>query len=191
VNAYLEEKGIGLRAGTLVDATIIPAPSSTKNKAGARDPDMSSTKKGKKWHFGIKAHVGVDAVGGIVHRLEVTTAKPHDSRVRHELLHGNETSARSDKAHGHSEQEVAFTGVGGFRGVMRKAPEGGELDPNDAQVDRIIAMVRAKAEHPFRVIERQFGHAKTRYRGHAGNWAHLFTLFALGTPFLVRRQLLS
>jgi len=191
VNAYLEEKGIGLRAGTLVDATIIPAPSSTKNEARARDPDMSSTKKGNTWHFGMKAHVGVDSITGVVHSLEATTAKLHDGQVWDELLHGNETSVWADKAYVNSEREAAFTGAGGFWGVMRKAPKGGELDPIDAQINRMIAMVRAKVEHPFRVVKRQFGHRKTRYRGLAKNRAHLFTLFTLGNLFIVRRRLLA
>lgn len=95
VNAYLAENGMTLRSGTLVDATIIDAPSSTKNKAGERDPDMSSTKKGNDWHFGMKAHIGVDAESGIVHSLDTTTAKVHDSQVWGDLLHGDETTANS------------------------------------------------------------------------------------------------
>jgi len=124
VNAHPADKGIGLRAGTPVDATIIPAPSSTKNRAEARDPDMSSTKKGNARHFGMKAHVG----------LEATTAKSHDSRVRADKAAGGKlsTSAFSQfdsegtyEAHGNSEREAAFTRGGGFWGVMRNAPEGG------------------------------------------------------------------
>ena len=92
VNAHLADKGITLRSGTLVDATIIDAPSSTKNKAKARDPEMSSTKKGNDWYFGMKAHIGVDAVSGVVHSLDTSTAKLHDSQVWDDLLHGEETS---------------------------------------------------------------------------------------------------
>jgi IS5 family transposase len=99
VNAHLADKGITLRSGTLVDATIIDAPSSTKNEAKARDPEMSSTKKGNDWYFGMKAHVGVDADSGIVHSLETTTAKVHDSQVWDDLLHGAETSVWADKAY--------------------------------------------------------------------------------------------
>ncbi|AXI53271.1 IS5/IS1182 family transposase [Sulfitobacter sp. JL08] len=190
VNAYLADKGVTLRSGTLVDATIIDAPSSTKNEAKARDPEMSSTKKGNDWYFGMKAHVGVDADSGIVHSLETTTAKTHDSQVWDELLHGNETSVWADKGYVHSEREAAFTkDAGRFWGVMRKAPKGGELDPLDVQINRIIAKVRAKVEHPFRILKRQFGHVKTRYRGLAKNRAHLFTLFALGNLFMTRRKL--
>ena len=191
VNGHLADKGITLRSGTLVDATIIDAPSSTKNKAKARDPEMSSTKKGNAWYFGMKAHVGVDVDSGIVHSLEATTAKVHDSRIWNELLHGNERSIWADKGYVSAEREAAFTKDGKVWGVMRKAPKGGALDPIDEATNRIIAMVRAKVEHPFRVLKRQFGHVKTRYRGLAKNRAQLFTLFALGNLFLVRRRLLA
>ena len=191
VNAHLTEKGITLRSGTLVDATIIDAPSSTKNKAGARDPEMSSTKKGNDWYFGMKAHIGVDADSGVTHSLETSTAKLHDSQVWDELLHGEETSVWADKGYVSAEREAAFAGPGKAWGVMRKAPKGGHLHPLDERANRIIAMVRAKVEHPFRVIKRQFGHVKTRYRGLAKNRAQLFTLFALGNLFLVRRKLMA
>ena len=190
VNAHLADKGITLRSGTLVDATIIDAPSSTKNQAKSRDPEMSSTKKGNDWYFGMKAHVGVDVDSGPVHSLEATTAKMHDSRVWDELLHGEEKSVWADKGYISAEREAAFSEDGKVWGVMRKAPKGGQLDPIDEEINRIIAKVRAKVEHPFRVIKRQFGHVKTRYRGLAKNRAHLFTLFALGNLFLVRRRLL-
>lgn len=190
VNAYLADKGVTLRSGTLVDATIIDAPSSTKNKAKARDPEMSSTKKGNDWYFGMKAHVGVDADSGIVHSLETTTAKTHDSQVWDALMHGNETSVWADKGYVHAAREVAFTKDGdAFWGVMRKASKGGDLDPLDVQINRIIAKVRAKVEHPFRILKCQFGHVKTRYRGLAKNRAHLFTLFALGNLFMMRGKL--
>jgi len=195
VNAHLADKGITLRSGTLVDATIIDAPSSTKNKAGARDPEMSSTKKGNDWYFGMKAHIGVDAESGITHSLDTSTAKLHDSQVWDALLHGEETSVWADKGYVSAEREAAFKGSGKgpgkVWGVMRKAPKGGDLDPIDAQINRIIAMVRAKVEHPFRVIKRQFGHVKTRYRGLAKNRAQLFTLFALGNLFVMRRRLMA
>lgn len=191
VTAHLVDKGIMLRSGTLVDATIIDAPSSTKNKARARDPEMSSTKKGNDWYFGMKAHVGVDADSGTVHSLDTSTAKLHDSRVWGELLHGEETSVWADKAYVSAEREAAFEGPGKVWGVMRKVPKGGQLHPDDQRINRIIAMARAKVEHPFRVIKRQFGYVKTRYRGLAKNRAQLFTLFALGNLFLVRRRLMA
>jgi transposase, IS5 family len=191
MNAHLADKGITLRSGTLVDATIIDAPSSTKNKAGTRDPEMSSTKKGNAWYFGMKAHIGVDVESGITHSLDTSTAKLHDSQVWDELLHGGETSVWADKGYVSAQREAAFNGPGRFWGVMRKASKGAPLHPLDERINRIIAMVRARVEHPFRVIKRQFGHVKTRYRGLAKNRAQLFTLFALGNLFLVRRRLMA
>ena len=191
VNAHLADKGITLRSGTLVDATIIDAPSSTKNKARARDPEMSSTKKGNDWYFGMKAHIGVDAESGGTHSLDTTTAKVHDSRVWDDLLHGEETSIWADKGYVSAEREAAFGTEGKVWGVMRKAPKGGKLHPIDEDINRIIAKVRAKVEHPFRVVKRQFGYVKTRYRGMAKNRAQLFTLFALGNLFLMRRKLMA
>lgn len=191
VNAHLADKAITLRSGTLVDATIIDAPSSTKNKAGARDPEMSSTKKGNDWYFGMKAHIGVDVDSGTVHSLEATTAKVHDSRVWDELLHGDEASVWADKGYVSAEREAEFGKQGKVWGVMRKAPKGRKLDQIDEEANRIIAKVRAKVEHPFRVLKRQFGHMKTRYRGLSKNRAQLFTLFALSNLFLVRRRLLA
>lgn len=191
VNAHLADKGISLRSGTLIDATIIDAPSSTKNKAGARDPEMSSTKKGNEWYFGMKAHIGVDADSGVAHSLDTTTARVHDSQVWDALLHGDEDSVWADKGYVSAEREAGFRRAGKIWGVMRKAPKAGELHPLDARINRIIASVRAKVEHPFRVIKRQFGHVKTRYRGLAKNRAQLFTLFALGNLFLMRRKLLA
>lgn len=139
----------------------------------------------------MKAHIGVDADSGVTHSLETSTARLHDSQVRDELLHGEETSVWADKGHVSAKREAAFKAPDKVWGVMRKAPKGGELHPVDAQINRIIAMVRAKVEHPFRVIKRQFGHVKTRYRGLAKNRAQLFTLFALGNPFLLRPRLMA
>jgi transposase, IS5 family len=128
---------------------------------------------------------------GVTHSLETTTAKVHDSQVWDELLHGDETSVWADKGYVSAESEAAFSGPGKFWGVMRKAPKGAPLHPLDERINRIIAVVRARVEHPFRVIKRQFGHVKTRYRGLAKNRAQLFTLFALGNLFLVRRRLMA
>ena len=200
VNGHLTDQGITLCSGTLVDATIIDAPASTKNEAKARDPKMSSTKKGNDWYFGMKAHVGVDAQSGVtpeaclrhdVHSLDTTTAKTHDSQVWDALLHGDETSVWADKGYFSAAREAAFSGPDKFWAVMRKAPKGGALHPIDEDINRIIAKVRARVEHPFRVLKRQFGYLKTRYRGLAKNRAQLFTLFALGNLFLVRRRLMA
>jgi IS5 family transposase len=136
----------------------------------------------------VKAHVGVDADSGIVRSLETTTAKVHDSQVWDDLLHGEETSVWADRGYVNAARETAFAGPGKFCGVMRKAPKGGTLHAVDEGINRIIAMVQAKVEHPFRVIKRHFGYLKTRYRGLAKHRAQLFTLFALGNLFLVRRR---
>ncbi|WP_287433090.1 IS5 family transposase [Maritimibacter sp.] len=191
VNGHLAGKGITLRSSTLVDAPIIDAPSSTTNQAGKRDPEMTSTKKGNDWYFGMKAHVGADADSGITHSLETSTAKLHDSQVWDELLHGDEDTVWADKGYVNTARRAAFEGPGKFWGVMRKAPAGGRLHPVDEQINRLIAKVRAKVKHPFRVIKRQFGYTRTRYRGLAKNRAQLFTLFALGNLFQVRRRLMA
>ena len=185
-NAHLADKGITLRWGTLVDATILDALSSTKNKAGTRDPEMSSTNKGNDWYFGMKAHIGVDADSGTVHSLDTSTAMPHDGQVWDELLLGEETSVWAYMGYVNADYEAALKGPGNDWGVMGKAPKGRDLDPLDARINHIIAMVRAKVEYPFRVIKRQFGHVKTRYCGLDKNRAQLFALFALGNLFLVR-----
>ena len=135
--------------------------------------------------------MGVDAESGVTHSLEISTSRVHDSRIWDELLHGEETSVWADKGYLSAEREDVFSKVGKVRGVMRKAPKGGKLHPEDEKINRIIAMVRARVEHPFRILKRQFGYVKTRYRGLAKNRAQLFTLFALGNLFLVRRRLMA
>jgi IS5 family transposase len=139
----------------------------------------------------MKAHVGVDAESGVVHSRDTSTAKLHDSQVWDDLLRGGEASVRADKGYVSAEREVEFRAPGKFWGVMRKALKGGKLHPLDERINRIIAMVRAKVEHPFREIKRRFGYLKTRYRGLAKNRTQLFTLLALGNLFLFRRRLLA
>ena len=153
---------------------------------------MRRTRKGARWRvFPPNAHVGVDAESGVVHSLDTTTAKVHDSQVWDALLHGEEDAVWADKAYVSAAREAAFSGPGKVWGVMRKAPKDGVLHPLDEDINRVIAKVRARVEHPFRVLKRQFGYLKTRYRGLAKNRAQLFTLFALGNLFLVRRRLLT
>ncbi len=191
MNACLREKGILLREGTLVDATLIDAPSSTKNKQRSRDPEMTSAKKGNEWYFGMKAHVGVDLDSGVVHSMEASTAKVHDSQKFNELLHGDEHAVFGDKGYVSGEREEVFRKQGKVWGVMRKAPKGGRLHPIDEHINRLIASLRARVEHPFRVLKCQFGYRKTRYRGLAKNEAQLFALFGLGNLFLVRTRLMA
>ena len=197
VNATLAAEGLLLKSGTVVDATLIAAPSSTKNSSGERDPEMHQTKKGNQWHFGMKAHIGVDADSGLVHTVVGTAANVNDVTQAHALLHGEETDVFADAGYqGVSKrQETQDIGVNwhvamrpGKRKLLDKStPMGAILD----QLERAKARIRAKVEHPFRVIKRQFGHVKVRYRGLAKNTAQLHTLFALSNLWMVRRTLLQ
>ena len=185
VNATLAAKGLLLKSGTVVDATLIAAPSSTKNSSGERDPEMHQTKKGNQWHFGMKAHIGVDADSGLVHTVVGTAANVNDVTQAHALVHGAETDVFAD---------AGYQGVGkrdetqeinvnwhvamrpGKRKVLDKStPMGAILD----QLERAKARIRAKVEHPFRIIKNLFGMKKVSYRGLAKNTARLYTLFGL------------
>ena len=197
VNATLAAKGLLLKSGTVVDATLIAAPSSTKNSSGERDPEMHQTKKGNQWHFGMKAHIGVDADSGLVHTVVGTAANVNDVTQAHALVHGAETDVFADSG---------YQGVGkraetqdikthwhvamrpGKRKLLDKSTPMGAIQD---QLERAKARIRAKVEHPFRVIKRQFGHVKVRYRGLAKNTAQLHTLFALSNLWMVRRTLLQ
>ena len=197
VNATLAAKGLLLKSGTVVDATLIAAPSSTKNSSGERDPEMHQTKKGNQWHFGMKAHIGVDADSGLVHTVVGTAANVNDVTQAHALVHGEETDVFAD---------AGYQGVGkraetqdikthwhvamrpGKRKVLDKSTPMGAIQD---QLERAKARIRAKVEHPFRVIKRQFEHVKVRYRGLAKNTAQLHTLFALSNLWMVRRTLLQ
>lgn len=196
VSAYLQERGLLLRQGTIVDATIIEAPSSTKNKEKRRDPEMHQTKKGNQWHFGMKAHIGVDACSGLVHSVETTAANVHDLTPSHLLVHGDEQFVFADagytgieKREEHKNRSVTWH-VAQRPGKIRAL--GGGLQ---AQIRKKIeyhkAGIRAKVEHPFRVIKRQFGFTKARYRGIAKNGSQLNMLFALSNLYQSRKQLMA
>jgi IS5 family transposase len=195
INAGLAQHGLMLKTGTVVDATIIAAPSSTKNKSGERDPEMHQTKRGNQWHFGMKAHIGVDADSGLVHTVIGTAANVNDVTQAGALLHGQET--------------VAF-GDAGYRGVDKRPEAQGPtwlvaMQPSKRKAldttrkwarllekaEQPKARVRAKVEHPFRIVKQQFGHAKVRYRGLAKNTARLTMLFALSNLWMARRQVLG
>lgn len=191
VNGHLADRGITLWSGILVDATIIDAPSSTKDEAKPRDPERSSTKKPNEWLFGMRAHIDVDAQNGIVHSFDTTTGSVHDSQAWDDLLHGDEPSTWMDKGYFNAAREAAFSSPNKFWGTMLNAPKGGALHPMDEDINRIIAKVRAPVEHPFSVLKRQFGDIKTCYRGLAKNRAQLVTMFALGDLFLVRQKLME
>ena len=197
VNATLTAKGLLLKSGTVVDATLIAAPSSTKNGSGERDPEMHQTKKGNQWHFGMKAHIGVDADSGLVHTVIGTAANVNDVTQASALVHGEESDVFADAGYrGVSKREetqdidanwhVAMR-PGKRKALDRSTPMGAVMD----RLEHVKASIRAKVEHPFRVIKRQFGHVKVRYRGLAKNTAQLHTLFALSNLWMVRRTLLQ
>ena len=194
VNDLLQAKGLLLKAGTVVDATLIAAPSSTKNAKGERDPEMHQTKKGNQWYFGMKAHIEVDADSSLVHTVRGTAATVNDVVEGNSLLHGDETVVFADAsyqgadkrpdAHADTDWQVAMK-PGKRRALDKSTPLGEVID----QIEKLKASVRAKVEHPFRVIKRQFGHTKVRYRGLKKNTAQLITLCALSNLWMVRRKL--
>jgi transposase, IS5 family len=175
-----------------ITATLIAAPTSTKNAQGKRDPEMSSTKKGNQWYFGMKAHVGVDTAHGLVHTVVGTAAKVPDVKVTDTLLHGEEHEVHGDK--GYTTRERSLTASDPASGPLWcfpfKRQRGRELPEWKREINHRLSQLRARVEHPFRVIKRQFGFTKVRYRGLAKNTAQLTTLFALSNLYLVRRQLL-
>jgi len=195
INAHLSEQGLLMRAGTIVGATIIAAPSSTKNAGKTRDPEMHQTKKGNQWFFGMKAHIGVDAESGLVHSVVTTAANVSDITQAGALLHG--------------EEELAF-GDAGYRGVDKREEAQGPrwhvaMQPGKRrkldltrrwarlleQAEQLKASVRAKVEHPFHVVKNLFRHKKTRYKGLAKNEAQLFSLFGLANLIIAKRRLLA
>ena len=196
VNAVLQAKGLMLREGTVVDATLIAAPSSTKNASGERDPEMKQSAKGKQWFFGMKAHVGVDAESGLVHTVRGTAGSVNDVVVANSLLHGEESVVFADAAYQGAEKRPGARKGVKWQIAMRPGKRR-QLDPTGAheqcieQIEQLKASVRAKVEHAFRVIKRQFGHVKVRYRGLAKNTAQLHTLFALANLWSARRKLLG
>ena len=188
VKAHLTRHGLLLKEGTLVDATLIHAPSSTKNRDRARDADMTSTKKGNQWHFGMKAHIGTDAKGR-VHSLTGTTAKVADCTQFDQLLHGEETVALGDRGYDYPGVHDVLKAMGiGDAIAIRRRP-GIALSDDEMLFNQAVSKLRARVEHPFRVLKRQFGYTKTRYRGLAKNTAHLHALFALVNVYTVRHEL--
>jgi transposase, IS5 family len=194
INALLARKGLLLKRGSIVDATIIAAPSSTKNAEGERDPDMHQTKKGEQWFFGMKAHIGVDADSGLVHTVTTTAANESDVEQVADLLHGKEEHVWGDSgyrgAQSRVEREELQWHIAGRPSDIAKMPEGRAKKRLQKQEHR-KASVRAKVEHPFRVIKRQFGLVKVRFRGLVKNTAHVVTLFALSNLWMVRKQLMA
>src|SRR5580700_2667749 len=194
VGAMLEERGLLMRQGTIVNATIIAAPSSTKNRGKARDPEMHQTKKGNQWHFGMKAHIGVDVASGVVHTMVGTAANEADINQMAAVLHGRENAVfadagytGADKRPEHEERDVSWN-IAVRRSIIKALPE--RLRDWAQAAETALSQVRAWVEHPFHVIKNLFRHRKLRYRGLAKNTAQLHTLFALANLIIVKRRLL-
>lgn len=196
INAHLAAKGLFLRQGTIVDATLIAAPPSTKNQEGKRDADMHQTRKGKQWHFGMKAHIGVDAQSGLVHTLIGTAANVSDVTQAQGLLHGEEAAVFGDAGYQGVEKraenaEVPVEWHIAMRPGKRRALPDTPLGELQERLEQAKASIRAKVEHPFHVVKNLFHHRKTRYKGLAKNTAQLFVLFGFANLVLARRWLLD
>jgi len=195
VKAHLKERGMAMKQGTIIDATLIAAPSSTKNKAGERDPEMHQTKKGNQWYYGMKVHIGVDKDSGLIHSVETTAANVHDLTPAAELLHGDEEVVYADAGYQGIEKRPEMEGkTTTFRIAMRPGKRRALPDTAEGRLDDLVetakAHIRAKGEHPFRVMKQQFGFQKTRLRGMVKNRCKVNVLAALTNLFLARHQLL-
>lgn len=204
INAHLSERGLMMREGTMVDATIINAPSSTKNKAKERDGEMHQTRKRNQWYFGMKAHIGADADSGLVHSVHVTSANESDVAHTHELLHGQERDVYADAGYvgvqkreaiiaaqqaGQINPDVKWSVATG-RAKLKGMPEG-PLKEFTQALERVKAQIRARVEHPFHVVKNLFKHKKARYKGLAKNGAQMFSLFGLANLVIAKKQLMA
>jgi IS5 family transposase len=195
VGRMLEARGLLMRQGTIVDATIIAASPSTKNKTKARDPEMHQTKKGNQWHFGMKAHIGVDVASGVVHTLTGTAANKADINQMAALLHGREEAVFADAGYAGASKRPELAArdvcwnIAVKRSIIKALPKA--LRDLAEPMERALAQVRAWVEHPFHVVKNLFRHKKLRYRGLAKNTAQLHTLFALANLVIVKKTLLA
>ena len=195
VGAMLEERGLLMRQGTIVDATIVAAAPSTKNKTKTRDPEMHQTKKGNQWHFGMKVHIGVDVASGVVHTLTGTAANEADINQTAALLHGREEAVFADAGYTGADKRAELAdrdiswNIAIRRSIIKALPKA--LRELAEPVERALAQVRAVVEHPFHVVKNLFRHRKLRYRGLAKNTAQLRTLFALANLLVVKKALLA
>ena len=197
VNELLSSQGLMLKEGSAVDATLVAAPSSTKNKEGKRDPEMHSSKKGNQWHFGMKAHIGVDAACGLVHTVRGTAGHVADVTEGNSLLQGEETVVFADAGYQGADKRLDANPSVRWQVAMRPGKRK-KLDkansPTHALMEKIEkckGSIRAKVEHPFRVVKRQFGYVKVRYRGLTKNTLQLKTLFALSNLWMARHRLIA
>ena len=193
INGYLGDHNLMLREGSIVDASIIAAPSSTKNADKQRDPEMHQTKKGNQWHFGMKVHIGVDDELGLIHSLETTPANDHDLTVADKLLHGQEKRVFGDagyrgieKRQAHQDREVDWY-------IAERPGKRKEMDPDspEGRVEKLKAQIRAKVEHPFRYMKQVFGYSKVRYRGQAKNRNRFLVLAGLTNLMIAQKLLLT
>jgi IS5 family transposase len=186
---YLIDKGLLLREGTIVDATIITAPSSTKNKDQSRDKEMRSTRKGNQYYFGMKAHVGTDTGKGLAHSVEITAASVHDSQVMDKLVHGEEGVIYGDKAYSNLQKKQEYEDNGIKWSVNRRGSRWYRLTEEDIARNQQQSQVRAKVEHIFRVVKHLWRYQKVRYKGLYKNAVQVYSLFTLANIYLVRREL--
>jgi len=189
IQGLLEQRRLLLRSGTIVDATIIAAPSSTKNATQTRDPEMKQTRKGKNWHFGMKLHIGADK-RGLVHTVTATNAAAADITQLPDLLHGQEREVFGDQAYWKAADRQAYEARGVRYRINRRPNPKAPLSERWKLINRARSRTRARGEHPFRIIKQLWGFAKVRYRGLAKNLARAQTMFALANLYQVRRQLL-
>ena len=190
VNDYLKENGMTLSRGTIVDASIIHAPSSTKNKKKERDPDMHQTRKGNQWYFGMKAHIGVDSRSKLIHSVVATSANVHDSQVLEDLLHGEETRVWGDSAYSGQKAAIKDKAPKAKDFTHAKGSRHRKLSDEDKAKNRTKSKVRAKVEHQFGIIKRRFGFTKVRYRGLDKNAHWLFVACALSNVVMAKKPLL-
>ena len=196
VNDLLSAKGMMLKGGSVVDATLIAAPSSTKNSSGERDPQMKQSRKGQQWYFGMKCHIGVDLESGLVHTVRGTSGAVNDVTEANSLVRPSDREVYADAGYrGADKRPDARAGVSwniAMRpGKRRTLDQTKPIEALTEQLEKVKAGIRARVEHPFRVIKRQFGHIKVRYRGLAKNTAQLHTLFALANLWMARRKLVG
>jgi IS5 family transposase len=189
IGEYLTKQGLQVSRGTIVDATIISAPSSTKNRTKERDPEMHQTKKGNQWYFGMKAHIGVDSQTKLIHSVAATAANVHDSQVLPELLHGQETRVWGDSAYSGQRDVIQRHAPNAKSFIQAKAYRHRPLSEEERARNRTKSKVRAKVEHAFLVIKRIFGWAKVRYRGLAKNTHWLQISCGLANLYVSRRRL--
>ena len=191
VGRVLSSSGMSLKTGTIVDATIIAAPSSTKNSEKQRDPEMRQTRKGKQWYFGMKLHIGVDSQSGLTHSAVVTSANVHDKHPLPKLLHGHEKRVYGDSAYASQKKLIHSKAPGAKDFTNQRTRKSGEIDEIERGKNHNKSKIRARVEHVFAVVKRLWGFNKVRYRGLAKNATRAFTALALANIYLSRRHLLA